>query len=229
MPRTPAHTDTEAAARGRGRPRVIDADRVAETAIRLWRERGYRATGWKDIADATGVSVRTLMRHFGSRADIPWTGVDAATRRLATSLAALPDDVPTGEAIRRAVVDSVTHSEQVLRAAPDWLAVVAHEPDLLVAAPRAYAPWIGAIAEFIADRNPSAPPAICHALATAYQAAAFAALADWAADGAGENPDRAVDRMLRWLDVHAPAADDDPEPRPGVTAAADTRRQEDLP
>ena len=219
----------EAGGRGRGRPSVIDADRIAETAIALWRERGYRTTGWKDIAEATGVSVRTLMRHFGSRAEIPWTGVDAAAQRLAISLAAMPDDVPTGEALRRAIVDSVTHSEQIFRAAPDWLAVVANEPDLMVAAPRAYAPWTGAIAVFIAHRNPDAPPAICHAPATAYQAAAFAALADWAEDGSREDPDRAVDRMLRWLDVHAPTADDGGGPEPGPVAedAAGTPTQGD--
>ncbi|MGN6126456.1 MAG: TetR/AcrR family transcriptional regulator [Humibacter sp.] len=224
----PDESADAAGIRGRGRPSVIDADRIAEKAIALWRARGYRTTGWKDIAEVTGVSVRTLMRHFGSRAEIPWAGVEAAAQRLAVSLAAMPDDVPTGDALRRAIVDSVTHSEQVFRAAPDWLAVVANEPDLMVAAPRAYAPWTSAIAVFIAHRNPEAPVAVCQGLATAYQAAAFAALADWAAAGSHEDPDRAVDRMLRWLDVHAPAAGDGGDPESGAVTddGADDTTQE---
>ncbi|GEP49020.1 hypothetical protein MSA03_25280 [Microbacterium saccharophilum] len=192
---------------------MIDADRIAETAIALWRERGFRTTGWKDIAEATGVSVRTLIRHFGSRAEIPWTGVEAAAARLEASLETVTSDIPTGEALRRAIVSSVTHSEQIYRAAPGWLEVVASEPELMVVAPRAYAPWAGAIARFIALRNPSAPAAISHALAAAYQAAAFAALADWASAGAVGAPDLAVDRTLRWLDVHGSVTDDGSTPR----------------
>ena len=207
---------------------MIDVDHIAERTIALWRERGYRSTRWQDIADATGVSVRTLMRHFGSRAEIPWVGVAAATRRLEHSLAAAPDGLPVGDALRHAVVDSVTRSEQVLRTAPDWLALVAAEPDLMAVAPRAYEPWISAVAAFIARRNPDAPPAICAALGTAYHAAAFAALTDWAARGAQEAPDLAVDRMLRWLDVHPPAGGPgrpDPGPAPSEPAVPD---QEDL-
>ncbi|MCR2799293.1 TetR/AcrR family transcriptional regulator [Microbacterium sp. zg-Y818] len=221
----------EASFRGRGRPSVIDAERIAEAAIALWRERGFRTTGWKDIAEVTGVSVRTLMRHFGSRAEIPWTGVDAAAQRLAISLAAMPDDVPTGEALRRAIVDSVTHSEQVFRVAPDWLAVVANEPDLMVAAPRAYAPWTVAIAVFIAHRHPEAPPATCRALATAFQSATFAALGAWVEEGAREDPDRAVDRVLGWLDVSIPTAADGGHPEPGPVGedGVDTRTQENKP
>lgn len=169
------------------------------------------------------------MRHFGSRAEIPWVGVAAATRRLEHSLAAAPDDIPVGEALRRAVVDSVSRSEQVLRTAPAWLALVAAEPELLAVAPHAYEPWISAVAAFVARRNPEAPPAVCAAIGTAYQAAAFAALTDWAARGAQEAPDLAVDRMLRWLDVHPPATDlrrPDPGPAPSEPAVPD---QEDIP
>lgn len=199
------------AVRGRGRPTVVDAEQIAEAALRLWLDRGYQDTGWQDIAAVTGVSTRTLMRRFGSRSNIPWVGVGAAADRLAASLAA-STGLPTGVALRRAIVDSITHSAQVRRAGPDWLALVSGEPDLLLAAPRAYAPWTGAIADFIASRNPGAPSAICHALATAYQAAAFTALAEWVAAGSVGEPDEAVDHMLRWLDVHAPVTDDGESP-----------------
>lgn len=221
----------KSAGRRRGRPSVIDVDFVAETAIALWRERGFRTTGWKDIADATGVSVRTLIRHFGSRAEIPWVGVGAAAHRLASSLAAVSPDVPTGEALRLGIVESVTHSDQIFRAAPAWLEVVANEPDLMAMASRAYAPWTGAIALFIAHRHPQTPPELCHALASAYQAAAFSALMSWARAGCPGEPDLAVDRVLRWLDVRLPAAEPEGEPdRAAVTGdGADTPIQEENP
>ena len=44
------------ARRSRGRPSVINAEAVAAAALRLWSERGFEATGWRDIADRSGVS-----------------------------------------------------------------------------------------------------------------------------------------------------------------------------
>lgn len=81
--------DRTPASRGRGRPSVVDHDAVAEAAILLWTERGYEQTTWRDLAEATGVSERTLLRHFQTRAAIAWTGVDAARERLAASTAAV--------------------------------------------------------------------------------------------------------------------------------------------
>lgn len=187
--------------RGRGRPTVIDEELVAERAVLLWSEHGYAATGWREIAEATGISVRTLMRRFGSRADIPWVGVGKAVNRLAASLQENRPALPLSVRIRLAVAESISHSEQISRIGPGWLAVVATEPELVAAAPRAYAPWTRVIAEAIARDRPAAAPSVCHALATAYQAAAFDALFAWAAAGAGGQAADAVDAALRWLDI----------------------------
>src|SRR6478752_4444037 len=91
-------------ARGRGRPSVVDVDAIAEVAFELWSTRGYGATGWKELADATGVSSRTLMRHFGTRDRIAWAEVEAANERLADAIAVLPPDLPPAEAVRRVIV-----------------------------------------------------------------------------------------------------------------------------
>lgn len=195
---------SEVGRRGRGRPSVIDSGAVAEAAFRLWRERGFANTSWRDLADATGVSVRTLLRHFPTKADIAWVGVTQATVRLRDALDKTSDTTTLADAIRAGVVSSVSHQPRVQRANPAWLRLIADEPELIAMAPRAYRPWIDELAAFISRRVPHAPPAVCRALASTYQAAAFAALTEWADSGAHGDSADAVDAMLGWIDIRIP-------------------------
>ncbi|MET4165431.1 MULTISPECIES: TetR/AcrR family transcriptional regulator [Gordonia] len=190
--------------RGRGRPSVIDSGAVAEAAFKLWRERGFAETSWADLAEATGVSARTLLRHFHTKADIAWIGVAYATERLRGALEKTSAADSLADAIRTGVVSSVSHHPRVQRVNPAWLRLIADEPELLAMAPRAYRPWIDELAAFIGRRVPHAPPAICRALASTYQAAAFAALTEWADSGANGDSADAVDAMLGWIDIRIP-------------------------
>lgn len=187
-----------------GRPSVLDTQAVAARALRLWSERGFATTSWSDLAQATGVSTRTLLRYFSSRSEIAWLGVAPATARLREALARAAGDDSPAVVIRAAIVESVSHDPQIHRLAPDWLRLISSEPELAATAPIAYRPWIDTLADYLAHRLPDAPAAICRALATAYQAAAFAALVEWAEAGCVGDCADAVDRMLRWLDVQTP-------------------------
>ena len=51
--------------------------------------RGFEAIGWRDVADRSGVSVRTLMRHCSSGADLAWIGVERSTAHQAATFAVL--------------------------------------------------------------------------------------------------------------------------------------------
>ncbi|MGW0044800.1 TetR/AcrR family transcriptional regulator [Rhodococcus sp. NPDC003348] len=190
-----------ASGRGRGRPTVLEPEAVAEVAFTLWSRQGYAATSWSDLAAATGISTRTLIRHFSVKSAIAWIGVASATDRLRESLSAIPESTPVGEAVRTAVVDSVSRRPRVQRVSPDWLRLISSEPELAGMATEAYRPWITVLADYLTRRIPDAPPAIARALATAYQAAAFAALTEWAEAGAHGDSADAVDAMLRWMDI----------------------------
>lgn len=191
--------DRTPASRGRGRPSVVDHDAVAEAAILLWTERGYEQTTWRDLAEATGVSERTLLRHFQTRAAIAWTGVDAARERLAAALAAAAPEEPLADVLRHAVVNSVSH-DSVRRLGSQWATLVSTEPELAAFGQRSNLPWTADLADYIAGRVPDAPRAVANAVAAAYEAASRSALIDWAAGDAGDPAD-AVDAALRWLRV----------------------------
>ncbi|MEU5843691.1 TetR family transcriptional regulator [Rhodococcus sp. NPDC047139] len=197
-----SRTSTESAVgRRRGRPSVIDTEAIAEAAYDLWSRQGYADTSWNDLAEATGISARTLIRHFSAKSAIAWIGVDPATERLRASLSAASETAPLTDAVRAAIVESVSHRPHIQRVGPDWLRLIAGTPELAAMASEAYQPWITELAGYIGRRVPEVPAAIARALATAYQAAAFAALTEWAQEGAHGDPADAVDAMLRWMDI----------------------------
>lgn len=189
---------------GRGRPTVLDPVAVAEAALQLWARDGYAGTGWRELAEATGISARTLMRHFPSRADIAWLGVSEATTRLRDALVETDPAQPLAAAVTAAVVESVSHGALVRRLTPDWLTVMQREPELVAAATAAHATWIDTVGAYIADRAPDLPEPVCRAFATAYHQVSFAALLAWAQSGAEGSPADAVERTLRWLTIEDP-------------------------
>lgn len=182
---------------------MLDRAAIATETFRLWTERGYHDVGWKDIAEATGVSVRTLVRHFARKSDIAWIGVPIATRRLRDALDDTPVDAPVSDAIRRAIVASIS-DDPMTPAGPDWIHLVCAEPEIAGAAPTAYRPWIAELARFIDHRVPGITPAAATALASGYQAATFAALVAWSESGSHERAAAAADEALTWLSVRAP-------------------------
>lgn len=179
---------------------MLDRAAIATATFRLWNERGYGAVGWRDIAEATGVSVRTLVRHFTRKSDIAWVGVPAATRRLRDALEAMPEDTPVDEAARRAIVASIS-DVPMSPAGPDWIRVVCAEPELAGSAPTAYRPWIEQLARFVDQRIPDISPAAATAIASGYQAATFAALVAWSEGQARGSAATAADEALAWLAV----------------------------
>lgn len=65
-----------------GRPQIADPDGIALAAVALFARDGYDAVTMDDVAAASGVSRRTLFRHFASKADLVWRDFFATYARL---------------------------------------------------------------------------------------------------------------------------------------------------
>ncbi|TNE46042.1 MAG: TetR family transcriptional regulator [Deltaproteobacteria bacterium] len=59
----------------RGRPREIDREEVARTALCLFEEKGVDGVTMNEIAEAASISRRTLFRLFPSKGDLVWDGI----------------------------------------------------------------------------------------------------------------------------------------------------------
>jgi len=72
----------------------------------MFAERGFEDTTVDDIAEALGVSRRTLFRYFASKNDMVWGDFDWVLARLRRCLDATRPGEPLHEALGRAVVES---------------------------------------------------------------------------------------------------------------------------
>lgn len=183
----------------RGRPTVVDPMAISEAAIAVWQQQGYAATGWPEIAEATGISTRTLIRHFSSRAQLAWFGITPATERLTSAAASVPDDVPLAHALRTIIQQSVSRTDKVAALAPSWVRLVTTEPELIALSATAHNTWTTALAQIITARRADLPAVIAYSIAVAYQAATFGALSAWAEAPNDQEAADAVDTMLQYL------------------------------
>jgi TetR/AcrR family transcriptional regulator, regulator of mycofactocin system len=105
---------TDSVAQRPGRPPGTSRREVASTALELFAGRGFDETTVDDIAEALGVSRRTLFRYFASKNDMVWGDFDWVLARLRRCLAATDSDEPLHEALGRAVVQSNRYEEDQL-------------------------------------------------------------------------------------------------------------------
>jgi TetR/AcrR family transcriptional regulator, regulator of mycofactocin system len=143
--------DPDAAARS-GRPRRTSRAEVASVALRLFVERGFEATTITEIADAVGVSRRTILRYFSSKNDIVWGTFDERLQALRERLAAAPVEQPIAEVIREAVVSFNDYGEAVMPELRDRMTLIITVPALQGHAMLRYAEWCSVISEFAAAR-----------------------------------------------------------------------------
>lgn len=181
----------------RGRPTVVDREKVAAAALRLWHANGFDATRWEDLAEATGVSARTLVRRFGTQTAVLDVSIDQAVAELGAILEAnSTSDISTALADAIAQVVGV-HEHGVGPGV--WASVIAREPALQAWLRTGYQPWIDAIADAVRTRRPDIDERSAVAIAAAFEAATSAALLRWASDGAVGSPAEPVRRALSWL------------------------------
>lgn len=102
------------------RRRLQMMDDLAEAAIRLFTEVGFEETSMEDIADAVGVSRRTIYRHFPTKADLVFEHPRRWLEHFETVLASPIDGETARQRIERAIVEigeQIAHDpEPVLQA-----------------------------------------------------------------------------------------------------------------
>jgi mycofactocin system transcriptional regulator len=125
---------------------------VTRTALELFAERGFEETTVDDIADALGVSRRTLFRYFASKNDMVWGDFDWVLARLRRCLDATAPEEPLHEALGRAVVESNRYEDDQLPELRIRMRLITGVPALQAHSTLRYAEWRAVIAEFVADR-----------------------------------------------------------------------------
>jgi len=90
--------------RNPGRPREFDMDMTVESAVRIFRERGYHATSVSDLCAATGLTAGSIYKAFGDKRALFLAALDRYVETRNAELAQLLEAQPTGRDKIRAVL-----------------------------------------------------------------------------------------------------------------------------
>ncbi|WP_207007001.1 mycofactocin system transcriptional regulator [Nocardioides aromaticivorans] len=139
----------------RGRPEATSHAAIEQAAFTLFAERGFARTTLDAIAEAVGVSRRTLFRYYQSKNDIPWGQFDRTLDHFRELLADQPDDLPVHAAIHRAVVEFNRFPADAHPPHRERMRLILTTPELQAHSVLRYAEWRQVIAEDVARRTGS--------------------------------------------------------------------------
>lgn len=135
-----------------GRPRQTSREEIAGIALALFVERGFEQTTLDDVAAAVGVSRRTIVRYYGSKADLAWGTFSEQLERMRALLrAADPAEAPM-DTLRRVVVAFNDYGEEQLPEFRQRLTLITTVPALQGHSLLRYQDWCAVVAEFVARR-----------------------------------------------------------------------------
>ncbi|MFI9161546.1 TetR/AcrR family transcriptional regulator [Kitasatospora aureofaciens] len=103
----------------RERKKAATRQKIADTALRLFLERGYEAVGIRDVAAEADVAVTTLFSHFASKEALVFERDDDFEQRLTRAVTGRAPDEPLIPALRREIRALVRHCTAD-GAAPVW-------------------------------------------------------------------------------------------------------------
>lgn len=102
----------------RERKREKTRDALAQSALRLFAERGFDGVTVEEIAAAHDLSARTFFRYFASKEDVLFSDGDRRRGQLIDALVAQPPSMrpfPALEAALRLVATDYAHERELLR------------------------------------------------------------------------------------------------------------------
>ncbi|MFD5286044.1 TetR/AcrR family transcriptional regulator [Streptomyces rubrogriseus] len=103
----------------RERKKAATRQKIADTALRLFLERGYDAVGIRDVAAEADVAVTTLFSHFASKEALVFEQDEDFEHRLTRAVTDRAPHEPLIPALRREILALVRHCTAD-SAAPIW-------------------------------------------------------------------------------------------------------------
>ena len=148
-----------------GRRPATDHAAIESAAFTLFDQRGFDETTMADIADAVGVSRRTLFRYFPSKNDIPWGQFDESLRYFRDQLDAIPTDAPMSSAVHECVIAFNEFDQDALPQHRVRMRLILTTPTLQAHSALRYAAWRQVIADYVANRTGGNPDDVLPRLA----------------------------------------------------------------
>jgi AcrR family transcriptional regulator len=158
---------------------------IESAALELFDREGYEATHVTHVAEAAGVSRRTVFRHFPRKEDLVFSSSDDDSRAFADTLRARPADERPREALAAAIQEAAERFDRELTALR--LRVIGTNALLMGRTALLRGQWIDALAEVLVDRGVRDFPR-ARSLATVAIAVLGEAMRRWSLEDDAERP-----------------------------------------
>jgi TetR/AcrR family transcriptional regulator, regulator of mycofactocin system len=135
-----------------GRRRSTTPHHITDVAIELFGARGFAEVSVDDVAQAAGISRRTLFRYYASKNAIPWGDFDTHLAHLRELLDGVDPRVPLREALRAGLLAFNTFDESETVRHRQRMRVILQTAELQAYSMTMYAGWREVIAGFVARR-----------------------------------------------------------------------------
>jgi TetR/AcrR family transcriptional regulator, regulator of mycofactocin system len=136
-----------------GRRRSTTPHHITDVALGLFTARGFAEVSVDDVAQAAGISRRTLFRYYASKNAIPWGDFNTHLAQLRDLLDNVDPRVPLGEALRAALLAFNTFDESETARHRQRMRVILQTAELQAYSMTMYAGWREVIAGFVARRS----------------------------------------------------------------------------
>lgn len=185
------------ARRSAGRPEATSHAQIEQAAFRLFAERGFDGTSVDAIAEAVGVSRRTLFRYYPSKNDIPWGQFDKTLDHFRGLLEQQDPALPLWEAVHNAVRNFNNFPLDAQPPHVERMRLILYTPTLQSHSVLRYADWRRVIAEYVANRlDLDAADTLPVLVGHVSLALAQAAYDRWLHDPSASLPDLVSDQMV---------------------------------
>jgi mycofactocin system transcriptional regulator len=166
-----------------GRRRSTTTDHISNVAIDLFTARGFDDVSVDDVAEASGISRRSLFRYYPSKNALPWGDFDAHLDHMRDLLNELEPDVPVGEALRTALLAFNSFDAQETARHRQRMRVILETAALQAYSMTMYAGWRAVVAAFVARRTGAkAEDLVPQTVAWTMLGVALSAYEHWLAD-----------------------------------------------
>ncbi|OBG75121.1 mycofactocin system transcriptional regulator [Mycobacterium sp. E2462] len=135
-----------------GRRRSTTPLQITDVALALFAAHGFAEVSVDDVAQAAGISRRTLFRYYASKNAIPWGDFDDHLAHLQDLLDHVDPRVGPGAALRSALLAFNTFDESETARHRQRMRVILQTPELQAYSMTMYAGWREVIAGFVAHR-----------------------------------------------------------------------------
>lgn len=166
-----------------GRRRSTTPHHITEVALDLFAAHGFADVSVDDVAQAAGISRRTLFRYYASKNAIPWGDFNTHLAQLKDLLDGVDPRVGLGEALRVALLTFNTFDESAAIRHRQRMRVILETTELQAYSMHMYAGWREVIAEFVAGRlDAKATDLLPQTVSWTMLAVALSAYAHWLDD-----------------------------------------------